>query len=191
LTKACDGGDASACFTLGAAYAGRPPFGGAAVDEVAGFRYFVKSCDLGHLPGCYRAGSEAETGRHGAASDAGQAAQFYRKGCAVSEGSVAPASVASSGQASACWRLAILYRTGRVDGPRGAADSLTRVAKEYLSGRCAASAGLDCFALGTIESSDEDPTSDLDRALAAFERACALGVTPACEQVQALAAPEE
>lgn len=184
LKKACDADDIHGCYKLGAVYSGAPPFGGTVTDHAASFGFFAKACRLGDPGGCYRAGSAAATGRHGGPPDAVQAAGLYRTSC---QSAGVPESVTSSGQASGCWRLAMLYESGRVKAQGDFARRLARAAKEYLSRQCTAGSPADCFALGTMESSDEDPTGDLDRALAAYDRACALGVPPACEQAKALA----
>jgi hypothetical protein len=76
--KACEGGDAKACFTLGELYQiGK----GVALDREQTVLFFQKACDGGVARACFELGRCYEWGTGVVAPDFVQAMSFYRQAC--------------------------------------------------------------------------------------------------------------
>ncbi|TPV96331.1 MAG: sel1 repeat family protein [Myxococcales bacterium FL481] len=198
----CREGDGESCFAYGEAMERGL---GADADEAAALDKFLKACEAGYLLGCTKAGLATLAGR-GTEPNPSRAGDVLRQACVA-------------GEVYACARWAVMQQRGelgRVDLHaaaqtwRQACDLSAAFCDEFgdilrvgdvvprepalaaarYDEACERGEAYGCRALGgMLASGDASGFPDLERARAAFSKACALGDRPACAHKQRLEAP--
>lgn len=159
--QACDGGWAVGCSSLGALLVmgdgvPREPAAGAALVEQA--------CDMGQAEMCSFLGGAMYTGNL-VAQDASQAALLLQRGC-------------YGGAPSGCFLLGEIHRKGLAGR---AADPVT--ARDLYAKGCDGADPVACYALGVAREDGIGGPPDPAAARRLFEKACGLGMKPACQEL--------
>lgn len=162
--SACEGGAAWACDALARRYADGE---GAAKDPKRALELWSEACEGGDGHACGQLAWIHEVGAFGAEADAGKAADYqrresdaHRRGCEL-------------GWDSACLSLA------KELAPHDQATAIVSRLRAFWEKRCEAGVAPACSRLALLYD-DEVLGADPARALAYFERACALGRAVSC-----------
>jgi hypothetical protein len=155
--KACQGGDAHRCNSLGFSYMEGQ---GVAKDERRGAELFEKACQGRAAEGCFNLGLSYDEGT-GVPQDARLASKAYEKAC-------------GGGSAMGCVNLGVRYLEGK-GVPQDA-----RRAVPLFEKACAAGTGLGCLNLAKRYGRGDGVPKDESRAAALFEQSCELGSAEGC-----------
>jgi uncharacterized protein len=157
FARACTGGSARGCMSLGEAYeAGR----GVPKDEARALSVYRGACDAGAAEACAKSAVMLDTGR-GAPSDPKTAAVHFKKAC-------------DGGVADACSALAIATSLGN-----GVPRDETEAAALFKRG-CEAGSALGCAGLGDAYAKGRGVAKDDVRAADLLRKTCASGIAISC-----------
>ncbi len=192
--QACEGGDATACVQLGAAY-----LDGKGVSQDAGeaARWFRKGCDAGSAQGCTSLGALYASGQ-GVSRDVHEAYLLDQKGCdggdawgctnlafdyehgsgvarSLREAVRLYGKACDGGSAPGCTDLGVLYERGR-----GVARSDQQAARFYQKG-CDGDDARGCYDLGALYQEGRGVPADRARAWGLYSKACDGGDQGSCD----------
>lgn len=160
MTKACDGGDAAGCGSLGLMYQNGQ---GVTRDEFKAVSLYRKACDNGNARGCTDLGWMTELGR-GAGKDPKTAVSLYRKACDAKD-------------PMGCEHLGVMYLNG--NGVTKSQEQAVALARKSCDGGYARG----CHDLGWVYESGTGVKQDYSQAIVLNRKACDDGDSMGCNSL--------
>jgi uncharacterized protein len=160
--QACDAGWAVGCSSLGALLVMGE---GVPRDPPAGAALVEQACDMGQAEMCSFLGGAMYTGNL-VAQDPAQAALLLQRGC-------------YGGAPSGCFLLGEIHRKGLAGRAKDGA-----MARDLYGKGCDGGDPVSCYALGVAWEDGIGGAADPARGRGLFEKACGLGMKPACKELK-------